>query len=704
MADKPEQKTDVEQAKAEKHVEKIMGPAQSVDGEKPEPSSDSPLFAQETEVTETTEAPADTAPEVPSDDTPKEEAVEPAEDAAETEDSDSDSSVAAAAAAANAELEAQMAGSVTAEMPEVAEENMPGTMNEDLDMAKPPEDFSNTVEADVAESPETDQAVDDILRTDADASLPDTKEEDAVVMKASLWERTKNGWANWWSNPWKRYGTLAALLVLLLVIFLVAPVRAMVLNAFGVRSSVTVSVLDGANNLPLQNAVIEVDGVSTKTNADGKATLKGIHLGKQDVEVKKIAFTTYKKEVDFGMRIVDLGEVTLKPAGVQLTYVFSDYLSGKPVQDVELQSGESTAKSDKNGKAIITVQPDDTNDIKISAKKKGYRTDELSAPADLTATTQHQLVSGNKAVFVSKESGTYDIYKMYIDGTDREVLLAGTGRENQATTALPSPNGGKVAVASTRDDKRNADGYLLTALNVVDTETGEATNIEYAEQITLLGWRGETLVYEQTVAGTSAANPSRQKIIAYDFADNKRFQLANANYFTGVQLVGDVLYYTVSSNDPNAKVTFARVNIDGTNKKTLYTDTIWTLLRTAYDKMKFQAPDNSWYEYTIGSSSPTKSTPVSDWSSRYYVDAPTSKLSAWVDVRDNNGVLMRYDIAGNKDTELTTQRDMQSVVYWLNDTDVVYRVAGSREVADYVVSVNGGAPKKISDVTLSGIR
>jgi hypothetical protein len=40
------------------------------------------------------------------------------------------------------------------------------------------------------------------------------------------------------------------------------------------------------------------------------------------------------------------------------------------------------------------------------------------------------LVPDRKTVFVAKDSGKYDLYKSYVDGKNREVLLKGTGSEN----------------------------------------------------------------------------------------------------------------------------------------------------------------------------------------------------------------------------------------------------------------------------------
>ncbi len=671
----PTPETNPEEKIAEKHVVEIMGPPQLFDGSKPKPIT----------VFEPTETPAEQPPKLPD--------AEPAPEEAATESAETMPPSAPEAPAQTQETDIEKINQ------QLRAQNEGITAESDLDMERPPSDFRATTAPDDAE---TAAAVDDILKSDAEAVLPGAPHAKAVVMKPSIFERCKNAWFNWWYSPWKRYGTLGVLVLLLALGYFVTPLRTLILNTAGVRSSLQVQVVDASTKLPLQNAVVRVDGLSGKSDGEGRVKLKGIRLGKHDVVVSKVAFApTQKKQVAFGMRIVDLGELSLKPTGQQIVYNLTDYLSGKAIKDAVVSSGEATAKSDKNGKATLTTEPGSTDTVTIT--KDGYRTETFERPDPAKTVVAQKLVPSAPAIFISKESGKFDVYKMYLDGKNREVLLAGTGLENQAIAILPNAAGTKVAVASTRDDKRNKDGYLLTALNIVDTASGDMVNLEYAEQIMFLDWRGDTLVYQQTVAGASAANPSRQKIIAYDLAANKRFQLANANYFAGHQLIGSTLYYTVSATDPAAQETFARVTVDGTGKKTLFTGSAWSLLRTDYNKLKIQTPDK-WYEYTVGASAPVESTPVSDYTSRYYVDSPDAKHSVRVDARDTKGVLLLRNLADGKETELTTQKSLQAPSYWLSSSVIVYRVTGPTEVADYAISLDGGAPKKIADVSLTGVR
>lgn len=642
-----------EEAVAEKHVTEIMGPAQPLDGSKlPE------------EMKPTTYSP--TPP-------PVAEPVEPVTSAPELGIDE-----------LNKELAAQVEAVAQPEVPVDVE-----------GQSTPPD----TAEAASDEQQSIDTAVDDILRTDADNALPPELDiEPPVVMKESFLEKVKEGYFKWWDNRVARYSTFGVLALLIAVVGFVPVVRASVLNTLGVRTSVSVTAIDSSTTLPLKNVVLSATGVQVKTNADGYAKLYGVKLGKQDVLVHKAGFADVKKSVSFSMRTVDLGEINLKAVGTQYTFMFSDYFSGSSVKDVGVSSGEATTKSDKTGKAILTVPPSDDNKIAIVIEKQGYRTEKLNIAADASKPTAVKLVPAQKEIFISKESGKYDLYKMDLDGQNKEVLLAGTGLETPALNVLVDPAGKRAALVSTRDDKRNKDGYLLSALTLVDIDTGESEVIEHAEQITLIGWSGTTLVYQQTVADVSAANANRNKIVSYDYIASKRLQLANANYFSGSVLTGDKLYYVVSSTDPSVQGSFARINVDATNKKQLFSGEIWQLYRSDYKTLKFQTPDK-WYEYKLGNAAVADSTPPASFTSRKYLDSPDGKTSVWVDERDASGALIAYNVADGKEHQVTMQRGLTEAMRWVNEQVVVYRTVSSNEVIEYAISLNGGEAHRLSTVS-----
>lgn len=589
--------------------------------------------------------------------------------------------------------------------PEVPEEAQVETSSE-IDQAVPPPAAppevpeEATEDANALPDPQLDRVVDDIVKDDAEKLLPPENGDDTppVVMKSSIGERIRQLYFKWWDNKIARYITLSVLVALIAVIAFVPVVRAATLNLLGVRTSVSVTAIDGSTTLPLKNVVLKVGSGEVKTNADGYAKLYGIKLGKQEVVLQKAGFAPSKRSLSLGMRTVDLGDVSLKAVGTQYTFVLSDYFSGKAMSEVALSSGEATTSSDKTGKAVLTVQPSDDAKVSVTIEKSGYRSEKLAVAADATSPTVLKLVPAQKEVFVTKESGKYDLYKMDLDGTHKEVLLAGTGLETPAISVLADPSGERVALVSTRDDKRNSDGYLLSALTIVNVETGDSEVIEHAEQISLLGWSGTTILYQQTVAGVSAANANRQKIMAYDYNASKRIQVANANYFSGAVLIGDKVYYVISATDPNVQGSFVRSNIDATNKKTLQTGELWQLYRADYKTLRLQTPTN-WYEYKIGNSSVSSTNPPTTYTTHKFVDSTDGKLSAWVDDRDANGALMVYNVADGKNTQRTVQKGMVDVIRWVSNDVVIYRTVSSNEIVEYAVSVTGGEPHRLSAVS-----
>ena len=576
----------------------------------------------------------------------------------------------------------------------------------DLDLNALPSDFRNgQTEEEPPKAEDLKAAMTAIMQGDK-KKMEAGPEGDAliappVVMKSSIAEKIKHAFYTWWDNRVMRYVTLALFLIVLAVILFVPIVRTTVFNTFGVRSTLTVTAIDQSTLMPLKNVVLKVGEGKTKTNDKGFAKLYDVRLGKQEVSVAKPGFKEYKKTIDFGMRTQDLGEVTMTPQGIQFELVLLDYLSGKPVKDAEVSSGEATTRSDKEGLALLTVPPmNDSEEVDIEIAKKGYRTEKITLPASFNGKREVKLVVAQRAVFINKASGKFDVYKMYVDGAKKELLLAGTGRESGIINVLPDPEGKYAALVSTRDERRNKDGYLLSALTIINIETGDTDTLEHAEQIVTLGWRGSSLIYLQTVAGSSAANPNRQKIIAYDYATSKRNQLASANYFGSTVLSDDTLYYQVTATDPDVKSGLARVDFDGTDKKQIYEGDVWSLLRADYQTVKLQTPDK-WYEYKLGTVSAVGSNPAATYVSKMFVDAPDGKWAAWIDPRDSRGVLMAYDIANAKSKEIVTERGLSEVAYWLGDRVVAYRTIINGEVNEYAVSIDGGEPKHISEVSSS---
>lgn len=545
--------------------------------------------------------------------------------------------------------------------------------------------------------PVTEAAVDDIVHEESDEVLAaeDDKDQTAPQAPRGFWRKIGHFFGAWWGNKVARTITILVILAAIAATAVIPTSRYFVLNFAGVRSSSSVRVIDNTTRLPLKNVTVTVGGQKALTDSNGVAHVADIRLGKQQMIIRRIAFAPVQQQVTIGWGSNPLGEFILDATGVQYRITAKDFVSGKPIINAEATSGEAVARSDEKGIITLTLEEIDAPTVKVVVSGAGYRAEAMVITSDTQATSAITLVPSAKTVFASRQNNRVDVMSMYIDGNARKVELPGTGLENKNIGLVTNATGTQTAVVSTRDDVRDADGYLLSTLTILDLEKGTRQTVSHAQHIQLIDWSGNNLVFVETSAGASASNPSRYRIISYDFGSNKRTQLASANQFNAISSIRGMIYYAVSSTDPNAKADFFRIKPDGTGRQTVFNQEVWTALRADYNTLLLQSPD-SWYAYTIDGTAQKTAQPA-QYQSRRYIDGPSGK-SLWVDVRSGESVLHLYDVQTKKDQEVKRQPGLSYPVRWLNDGAIIYRVTNGSEAADYAVHSSGGEARKITDV------
>jgi len=550
------------------------------------------------------------------------------------------------------------------------------------------------------EDPKTDAAVDDILTKEGDdlLAVQDGQQAHTPVPKRSFGAKVKHFFASWWRNKWARYGTILVALAVIGVLAAIPRARYAVLNTAGIRSSAPVVVLDNTTQLPLKNVTVTLGGKKTQTNIKGVASFKDLKLGDYRLTVRRLAFAPQERAVTIGWGSNPLGTFKLRATGIQYTLTVKDYLSGKPITGAEAASDAFNALSDKNGKIILTMEETDVTTLSVVLSAAGYRTETIALDALAATTADARLVPAQKALYVSRQSGTYDVYSSDLDGKNKKVLLTGTGAENSNISLAVSPDNQRAALVSTRDNRRDADGFLLFALTIIDVRTGTAVAVDHAQQIQLIDWVGDRLIYRSTIAGASAADPQRSRLISFNYDSNARIQLATANQFNAILSARGNVYYAVSSSDPEASLGLFRIKADGSNRKRLSEQEVWTGLRTTYGGLSLQTPEG-WYSYSLDSDQLSKSSAPTALTSYAFANDTTSKYSLWTDVRDGKGALLRYDTAGDTNTTLAARDGLTVPIRWAGDNAIIYRVVTATESADYVVSPEGGQSYKLADVT-----
>lgn len=546
---------------------------------------------------------------------------------------------------------------------------------------------------------ESDDAVEDIVRSEGDSVLA---AEDEELQKAfepehpkNLRTKIKDTFWKWWNNKKIRYSTFAGIFVLILLIAIVPTSRYFVLNTVGVRAKASVVVYDDQTDNPLKNVQVSIGAQSATTDINGKAQLTSVKLGKQDLKIQKRAYAETVKTITVGLGSNPLGNASIKAVGSQYSFNITDWLSGKPIDKVEASSGNFDATSDSEGALTLVVDATADENLEVTMKAVGYRDEQVKVEPSSKQSQDVKLVPKRKQPFISKRSGKYDLYKIDADGKNEKLILPGTGTENESIGLVSHPDSEVVALTSTRNNVRNKQGYILTTLSLIDLEDDSNTNVAQSEQVQIIGWSGDRLLYVQIAAGASASNPKRQRLVSYDYKKSDKVELASSNNFNDVLLVGNKVYYSLSSPQPG----FFVQSVDSKNRTTVIDKETWSIYRTSYSQLDISVAQD-WYKMQIGESTAKKeSNQPSNLTSRIYSDSADGARSLWVDQRDGKGVLVLYDRDSDKEKALVSQAGLENPVRWLNNTTLVYRIHTPQETADYVLNIEGGSAKKIRDVT-----
>ena len=558
------------------------------------------------------------------------------------------------------------------------------------------------------EDPETGKLIDAIVAEEADQLLAaedaragrDPKAPPLLAAQARPKSKLKAFFKAWWGNRLYRRLTLLAIAAGLAAAAIVPASRYFLLNSAGVRASSSMIVLDQATRQPLKNVEVSLAGQTGKTDKQGKVRLDHIKLGSQTLSIKKVAYGDLNKTLNIGWGSNPLGSVDLNPVGSRYTFSLSDFLSDMPIAKAEASSGEASAVSNDKGEVVLSVPQTDNEEVEITITAENYRREVVKIPTATKASQAVKMVPVRKAVFVSKRSGSYDVYKIDIDGKNEQKILPGTGSEQPDNMALVShPTKEITAFVSSRGNVRGKDGFLLSTLNIINLESGNVAKIGQSERIQVIDWVGDRLVYVKIAEGASAASPQRHRLMSYDLKAEQEKELASTNYFNDVMVARGAIYYSPAIYKINGAIGLFRIEPDGSGKKTISDKEAWNLFRTSFDRISVSVGQD-WYDYDIPSGKYSKASGAPPaLVSRLYVGSPDDSRSLWVEDRDGKGTLLAYDHSSKEDKALHAQSGLKNPVRWLDNDHLMYRVAGGPETADYVLSLSGGQPKKIADVT-----
>lgn len=576
---------------------------------------------------------------------------------------------------------------------------------EEVDTSKPVGelmDESSPLET-VIESPETDKAVSEIIANEGDQLLAvqdsDQQSDSGATKPRKDSKKSPSLLSLIVRSPSFRW-TLFIIIVLSLVGAGAYPKsRYFALNKAGVRSHASITITDQSTLRPLKNVKVTLAGQTVTSDQDGKAIFSKLMLGPSSLLIEKRAYATEKREVTVGWGSNPLGDISLTPQGVQYVFQVNDILSGKPIADVEASVGELSATANEKGEIKLALDDIDVEEVDVKFVAGGYKNLNHKLvlankePSNITLTPSRQVA------FVSKRTGTYDLYKIDIDGQNETLLLKGTGNESSDIGLFQHPTDDIVLLLSTRNGEYGAEGALKRSLILVNLKDSSTKTVISSSQIKAIEWVGSRLVYVMIDDQAGQDSTARYKLMSYDYKSGDNRQLATANYFNSVTPVGGRIFYAPAGAHANGiNIGVFAVHADGSGKEVILDKEAWNMFQTTRDSITI-AVQQEWYSLSKGDKPKKLGGQPSEAISRVYVDSPDGKFSTWLDNRDGKGTVVLYDIGKNTEDVLLSENGVSGPIRWLNSSSFVYRVANNRETADYAVSINGGSPIKITDVT-----
>lgn len=458
--------------------------------------------------------------------------------------------------------------------------------------------------------------------------------------------------------------TIAVLAVTLLCLLAVVPISRYAIAGLVVSHDVTLEVFDSQTNEPVSGAEVLLRGKSAKTDGAGLAHLDNVKPGNTKATVSKKYYTTQAAPVTVGIRwSPNPHRVGLAATGRQVPVRITDKISGRGVVAAVITAGGTEAQTDADGEASIVVDVGVTT-LEAQLDASGYNPARVSIAVggdDITANTFAITPAGN-VYFLSKKSGTIDIAKTNLDGTNRQTVLAGTGNEEVRNTVLLASRDWKFLALLARRDGTHASLYLL------DTTTDKLTQIDTNNAVfSLAGWSGHNFVYStrsnsvldwqsgQNQIKTFNADTGQLTKVDESTAAGTNYTDYTAESFSPLYLLDDSIVYAKNwlgdSTQTAGKRPALYVARANGNDKHLVKDFDQSYLSLTQAEphelyvQQNQGMTNTYYLYKTGNLSPDPTLNQQQFNQFYptYLLSPSSNKTFWYEPRDGKNSLFTGD-------------------------------------------------------------
>jgi len=523
---------------------------------------------------------------------------------------------------------------------------------------------------------------------------------------------------------------IPAAVVLLLAILMAVPITRYTILGLVFKQSLNVTVTDSKTGKPVTEATVTLAGTSSKTDKNGHVITPKVKLGSQTLTITKKYYKTTT-----GTVVVQLKQkkaaYKIEATGRQVTVVVKNKISTNGLENALVKSGESEARTDKTGTAVI-VLPSGLATAKATLAADGYNTQDITlevteTPSDKNAFT---MTPAGKIYFLSKKSGKIDVVKTNLDGSERQTVLAGTGREeDRGTVLLASTDWKYLALEARREGNESAKAKLY----LIDTSNDKLSTIDEGNAtFEITGWSGHSFVYTVNRIGIANWQPKLQALKAFNAETQKLTTLdetsadGTGGYSYAFEQIGAVyaidnllvyskawvVSYYAANLSGGKQTTIISVQTDGKNKKILKNLEISGLnggeanylQSTLYEPKgiyyHWNFKDASlFYEYEDGAIKDAKDLTDEKFSQPYptYLQSPNTKQTFWSEPRDGKNTLFIGNDEGEDEKEVASLSEYKQYGWYTDD----YLLVSKNDSELYILSKNGlkdgQSPFKITD-------
>ncbi len=386
--------------------------------------------------------------------------------------------------------------------------------------ASPPLESTETTVpiVDNLEDPETDKAVDDIMAEESDIVLAvgDSQADQTPQ------DKPESSWRGLLRSKW----TWISVVVILAILFGLPASRYRLLGLV-IKKEVSITVIDSQNKSPVSDALVSVAGTTLKTDANGKAMVKA-GVGERAMVITKQYYRTTDSNYFVGFKSNPPATIKLVATGRLVPITISNIISGKPLANAVIHVLNTTVRTNAEGQARVALPAGALSD-NASISLSGYNTKQVSVQVtDLSVTANSfTLTPSGTIYFLSKQSGTIDVVKSNLDGSNRQTVLAGSGNETATTTRLLASSDWHYLVLQA---DRSGSGPALYLINTANDQVSEFDSS--SATFNLIGWSGHSFVYNLTSTNKDQWQAGYEVIKDYN-ADQSELNQIDQNLAVG---------------------------------------------------------------------------------------------------------------------------------------------------------------------------